>query len=86
MLGIEKSQVDHIREIMRANPKSVGKDLISDEMIDKIAIIGNPEQCRERMTALMEAGADLFGLRPSLEILERFDYEKLIHQLWSAVR
>lgn len=86
LLGIEKSQVDHIREIMRANPKSVGKDLISDEMIDKIAIIGNPEQCRERMTALMEAGADLFGLRPSLEILERFDYEKLIHQLWSAVR
>src|SRR5690606_28090091 len=78
LLGIDKAQVDHIREVMRANPKSVGVDLIPDDMIDKLAIVGSDSQCRERIAALGEAGADIFGLRPSLEVLERFDYEALI--------
>lgn len=86
LLGIDKAQVDHIRDVMRSNPKSVGVDLISDEMIDKFAIVGSDVQCREGIAALGEAGADIFGLRPSLEVLERFDYEALIHRIWSAVR
>lgn len=86
LLGIDKEQVERIREVMRSNPGSVGTDLISDAMIDRLAIVGSADQCRERITALGGAGAEIFGLRPSLEVLERFDYEALIHRVWSAVR
>ena len=86
LLGIDKEQVAHIRQTMRANPASVGSDLVSDAMIDRLAIVGSGAQCRERILALGEAGAEIFGLRPSLEVLERFDYEALVHRVWSALR
>jgi 5,10-methylenetetrahydromethanopterin reductase len=86
ILGIDKDEVEKIRAVMRGGATKVGPDLIPDDYIDRIAVIGSAEECRAGIEDLAAAGADIFGLRPSLEVLERFDYEAMVHRLWGAVR
>ncbi|MDN2567127.1 LLM class flavin-dependent oxidoreductase [Aquibium sp. A9E412] len=86
MLGIDKAQVDTIRAVMRGGTAAVDRDLIPDDYIDRLAVVGSVEECRARIESLGAAGADIFGMRPSLEVLERLDYEGMAHQLLAALR
>lgn len=84
MLGVSKEQVTSIRELMRSNPETIPADVVTNEMIDMIALVGDDGTVRERLKTLSDAGADIFGMRPSLEILENFDFEAMIHRVWHA--
>ncbi len=49
---------DMIREAYLARDRERAARLVTDEMVDEMTIIGNPDQCRERMEAYFQAGVD----------------------------
>lgn len=50
--------VDHVREAYLNRERDVAAELVTNEMVDAMTIIGNPQQCRDRMQAFFDAGVD----------------------------
>jgi F420-dependent oxidoreductase-like protein len=53
--GIE---ADRVRETYLARERDRAAQLVSDEMVDAMTIIGNPQQCRDQMQAFFDAGVN----------------------------
>ena len=49
---------DLIREAYLARERDRAAQLVTDEMVDAMTIIGNPQQCRDQMQIFFDAGAD----------------------------
>ena len=49
---------DMIREAYLSRDRDRAARLVTDEMVDEMTIIGNPDQCRERMQSFFDAGVD----------------------------
>jgi 5,10-methylenetetrahydromethanopterin reductase len=56
MIGIDDAQVALIREAWARDNRKEAQDLLTDEMVDKIAIWGSPQRCIERMRELAGEG------------------------------
>jgi F420-dependent oxidoreductase-like protein len=54
-IGFE-SEVDTIRAAYLARDRDRAAQLVSDEMVDAMTIIGNPQQCRDQMQTYFDAG------------------------------
>ena len=50
----------------RAKDRTRNVAAVSDEMIDRLAIIGTPEHCRQRLAAFVEAGVTTPMIQPFL--------------------
>ena len=49
---------DLIREAYLARERDRAAQLVTDEMVDAMTIIGNPQQCRDQMQTFFDAGVD----------------------------
>lgn len=49
---------DMIREAYLARERDRAAQLVTDEMVDSMTIIGNPRQCRDQMQTFFDAGVD----------------------------
>ena len=49
---------DMIREAYLSRDRDRAARLVTDEMVDEMTIIGDPDQCRDQMRAYFEAGVD----------------------------
>lgn len=85
-LGVERDRVEAIRAAVRRSNPEITSKLVPNEIIDNFAIVGSAEQCVARLRDLHAAGAHVIGVRPSLEVVEQLDYERMVHELWSALR
>ena len=52
------SEADQIREAFLARERDRAAELVTDEMVDAMTIVGNPQQCRDQMQAYFDAGVD----------------------------
>ena len=51
-------EADEIREAYLARDRDGAAKLVTDEMLDAMTIIGNPQQCRDQMQTFYNAGVD----------------------------
>lgn len=61
---------DHVREAYLNREREVAAELVTNEMVDAMTIIGNAQQCRDRMRGFFDAGVDEIRLvfnEPSVE-------------------
>ena len=49
---------DMIREAYLSRDRDRAASLVTDEMVDEMTIIGDPDQCREQMESYFQAGVD----------------------------
>ncbi|MDZ7378213.1 MAG: LLM class flavin-dependent oxidoreductase, partial [candidate division KSB1 bacterium] len=49
-------EADRIRQAYQARERDRAAQLVTDEMVDAMTIIGNPQQCRDQMQAFFDAG------------------------------
>jgi F420-dependent oxidoreductase-like protein len=49
-------EADRVREAYLARQRERAAQLVTDDMVDAMTIIGNPQQCREQMQAFFDAG------------------------------
>ncbi len=67
-------EADRIREAYLAGDRRRAAQLVTDEMVDAMTIIGTPQQCRDQMQAFFDAGVHEIRLvfnEPSKEALLR---------------
>jgi F420-dependent oxidoreductase-like protein len=50
------AEADRIREAYLARERDRAAQLVTDEMVDAVTIIGSPQQCRDQMQAFFDAG------------------------------
>lgn len=50
------SEADQVREAYTARERDRAAALVTDEMVDSMTIIGNPQQCRDQMQTFFDAG------------------------------
>jgi F420-dependent oxidoreductase-like protein len=50
------TEADRVRESYLARERERAAQLVTDEMVDAVTIIGNPQQCREQIQAFFTAG------------------------------
>ena len=51
------TEADVVREAYAARERDRAAELVTDEMVDAMTIIGNPQQCRDQMQTFFDAGA-----------------------------
>lgn len=51
-------EADRVREAYLGRDRDGAAKLVTDEMVDAMTIIGNPEQCKEQMQTFFDAGVD----------------------------
>ena len=49
---------DQIREAYQERDRARAAELVTDEMVDAMTILGDPQQCRDQMEAFFDAGVD----------------------------
>ncbi len=53
-----REEADRIREAYLSRDRERAARLVTDEMVDAMTIIGNPEECRDQMQTYFDAGVD----------------------------
>jgi 5,10-methylenetetrahydromethanopterin reductase len=75
LLGLDPAQVETIVARVKAKQFPIERELVPNDLVAKMAILGSAEECTRRLAALHEAGADMVGVRPAGAILKALDYE-----------
>lgn len=52
------SEADAIRDAYLARERDRAAELVTDEMVDAMTVIGNPQQCRDQMQAYFDVGVN----------------------------
>jgi alkanesulfonate monooxygenase SsuD/methylene tetrahydromethanopterin reductase-like flavin-dependent oxidoreductase (luciferase family) len=50
------AEADRVRHAYQTRERERAAQLVTDELVDAVTIIGTPQQCREQMQAFFEAG------------------------------
>jgi alkanesulfonate monooxygenase SsuD/methylene tetrahydromethanopterin reductase-like flavin-dependent oxidoreductase (luciferase family) len=50
------AEADRVRQAYQARERDKAAQLVTDEMVDAVTILGNPQQCRVQMQAFFDAG------------------------------
>ena len=50
------AEADRVRHAYQARERDRAAQLVTDEMVDAVTIIGNPQQCRDQMQTFFDAG------------------------------
>ena len=72
-------EADRIREAYLNRDRERAARLVTDEMVDAMTIIGDPEQCRDQMQAFYDAGVD--EIRLVLNEPDKDSYIRVVEQL-----
>ncbi|MGE0736106.1 MAG: LLM class flavin-dependent oxidoreductase [Alphaproteobacteria bacterium] len=86
LMGIDQPRWERIHAAVRHGRGTIDRELVPDRMIDKLAIVGSPKACRQKMLALEEAGADIMAVRTSLDLLARYNWESNVRGLAACLR
>lgn len=86
LLGLDKDFVETVRTTSRGGQTDKVAELVTNEVIDRFAFVGSAADCAARMQALHRAGADTVAIRPCLDIVHALDYEKMVFELYAALR
>jgi 5,10-methylenetetrahydromethanopterin reductase len=74
LLAIDQDQWQSIQGVVRKDRGKVTPELVPNELIDKLTIIGSLDECVEKLRGLAAAGADIAAVRPTLELLRKYDW------------
>lgn len=85
MHGIAPETVAAIRTDLSVPGAEVGPDSLSDDILDRLVVVGSVASCLDRVAALEAAGLDMIGVRPCADLSTRFDYDEMILTLWSEL-
>jgi len=83
-LGISPDQGKAIREAFRAR-QPITADMVSDELIDRLALVGDADILSARLEELGAAGVDLIGMRMPVAIARAYDFQSNIKRLAERV-
>ena len=86
LLGLDPTQVEAIVTRVKAKQFPIERELVPNDLVAKMAILGSAEECTRRLAALHEAGADMIGVRPAGAILKALDYEGNVLSLHEAFK
>jgi len=86
LLGLDPAHVERIVARVKAKEFPIERELVPNDLIAKMAILGSMEECSRRIAALHEAGADMIGIRPAGAILKALDYEGNVLKLHEAFK
>ena len=53
------SEAQAVRDAWSAGERERAAAAVSDQMLDSVAVLGTPEQCRSQLAQFRQAGADL---------------------------
>ena len=70
---------DRIREAYLSRDRERAASLVTDEMVDAMTIVGNPEECRDQMQTFFDAGVD--EVRLVLNEPDRESYARTLEAL-----
>lgn len=85
LLGIDPATWKRVHAAVRHGAEPVTRDVVTNAMIDKYAIIGPPAHCRARIAELRAAGATGIGVRTSLDLMKAYDWEATLRRLRAAL-
>ncbi len=54
-----RDECDRIRGAWRSGDRALAASLVSDDMLDKVAVLGDADECRAKLDAYRAAGADV---------------------------
>ena len=54
-----REECDRIRAAWRSGDRALAASLVSDDMLDKVAVLGGADECRAKLDAYRAAGADV---------------------------
>jgi F420-dependent oxidoreductase-like protein len=60
------AEADRVRQAYQARDRARAAQLVTDEMVDAVTIVGTPSQCREQMQAFFDAGVHGQGRVPEI--------------------
>jgi F420-dependent oxidoreductase-like protein len=72
-------EADQIRTAFLAGEYARAVELVTDELVDAVTIIGTPQQCRDRIQAYFDAGVDEIRL-----VFNEPDKESYLRALWAV--
>ncbi len=75
LLELDPALVEAVVTRVKAKQFPIPRELVTNEIVAKMAILGSAEECSRRIAALHAAGADMIGVRPAGPILKAMDYE-----------
>lgn len=83
-LGIEPDRGQAIREAFR-NHQPVSADLVPDDLVDRVTLIGDAETLAGRIREIEAAGVDMMGMRMPYAIARTYDFEVNLERLAERV-
>ena len=83
-LGIDEAAIARIRTVMDART-AIDKEVLSDETIERLAIVGPAAHCLERMRILRDAGVTQLSVRMPAAIAETMNYDANLSALASEI-
>jgi alkanesulfonate monooxygenase SsuD/methylene tetrahydromethanopterin reductase-like flavin-dependent oxidoreductase (luciferase family) len=55
-IGVKREEANHIAEVREKEGREVAMQLVTDKMVDAIAVAGNPEEIIKKLVAKVRAG------------------------------
>ena len=86
LFGIDPDHVPLIKAARRDPAAPLPPDAITDETIDRLALIGTPEQLAARIGALAEVGVTMMGFRMPVALRRHVDFAANVRALAREVR
>ncbi|MBM3596608.1 MAG: LLM class flavin-dependent oxidoreductase [Alphaproteobacteria bacterium] len=83
-LAIDEATVAKIRLLLDGGA-TVGSDVLADAMLDRMAIVGPPGLCLERIHVLREAGVTQLGVRMPAAVAANMDFEGNLRALATEI-
>lgn len=83
--GLDPELVGAIRSAVEADDQARMAALLTEAVIDRVVIVGEPQGCAERILHLEAAGLDMLAVRPCLDMAAWLDFDQMVHVLWQAL-
>lgn len=85
LLGIDQSRWQAIHSAVRGDASPVTADLVPNDLIDKLAIVGSVDDCVRRLHELEAVGAHMIGVRTTTDLLRELDWTDNVRALHFAL-
>ena len=85
LMGVSQKYFPQIRAAKFDPLVELPSEMIPDDMVDRFAIVGPPDYCAERISALREVGVDTMGFRMPVALSKQYDFEVNLRRLINEV-
>ncbi|MGX1308938.1 5,10-methylenetetrahydromethanopterin reductase [Amorphus suaedae] len=83
--GLDPELVAAVRVAVAAEDRARLADLLTEAVINRLVIVGGPEDCAARLLALEAAGLDMLAVRPCLDMAAWLDFDDMVHRIWGTL-